>query len=169
MANPLPAAPLLRDDAPGNLKISADLNQFHAPRQGGAHPGDQFTDAGNKLGRDVHSSPRMVSSTAAPSASSAAISSMISPGLRWTTASPPHRHLWRQRAGPSPGERLHQRTFLERFQPPVLRPGSGPLPAHPRPVSAPPPHAHPGADILSGISRDCRQNLSPLEIHPGPA
>jgi hypothetical protein len=41
-----------------------DLNQVHATRHGGSRTGDQFADAGKKIGRDFHNSPRMVSSTA---------------------------------------------------------------------------------------------------------
>src|ERR1019366_1043596 len=66
-----------------------NLDQVHAARDGGARPGDQLSDAIEKRNFGLHNSPRIVSSTAALSASSAAISSMMSCGLRCTTASPP--------------------------------------------------------------------------------
>ncbi len=79
-------APQIFQALPGELGFGrVDLNQVHAPRHGGARPGNQLADAVDELGRDL----QMVSSTSALSASSAAISSRISSGLRWATASPP--------------------------------------------------------------------------------
>src|ERR1022692_3512455 len=86
---PVFAAQFLLNNAPADLKVGVDLNQVHAPRHGGARPGDQLADTVEKRGVDLHNSPLIVSSTDALSASSAAISSMISSGLRCTTASPP--------------------------------------------------------------------------------
>src|ERR1019366_3279673 len=89
IGSPVLTAQLLLDDAPADLKIGVDLDQVHAAGHSGARPGDQFADAVEKRYIGLHNSPRTVSSLAALSASSAAISSMISSGLRWTTASPP--------------------------------------------------------------------------------
>src|ERR1017187_9100035 len=89
IGGPILTTQLLLDDAPADLKIRVDLNQIHAARHRGARPGDQLSDAVEKRAFRLHRSPRMVSSTAALSASSAAISSMMSGGLRCTTASPP--------------------------------------------------------------------------------
>src|ERR1035437_5731545 len=69
------AAQFLLDNAPANLEVGMDLNQIHAARHGGARPGDQLTDAVEKRGIHLHNSLRIVRSTAALSASSAAISS----------------------------------------------------------------------------------------------
>src|ERR1017187_3240962 len=89
VGGPVLTAQFFLDDAPANLKIGVDLNQVHTARPGGGRPGHHLADAVEKRNIGLHNSPRIVSSTAALSASRAAISSMMSCGLRWTTASPP--------------------------------------------------------------------------------
>src|ERR1019366_8700105 len=89
IGGPILAALLFLDDAAADLEVRVDLNQVHAAGDGGARPGDQLSDAVEKGNFRLHRSPRMVSSTAELSASSAAISSMMSCGLRCTTTSPP--------------------------------------------------------------------------------
>src|ERR1017187_8157966 len=89
IGGPVFAAQFLLDNAPANLEVGMDLNQIHAARHGGARSGDQLADAVEKRSVDLHNSPRIVRSTAALSASSAAISSIIACGLRCVTSSPP--------------------------------------------------------------------------------
>src|SRR5450432_1364419 len=89
ISGPVFATLFFFDDAPANFKVGVDLNQVHATSHSSAGPDDQFANVAEKCGREFHSSPRMVSSTAALSASNTAISSMMSSALRCATASPP--------------------------------------------------------------------------------
>src|SRR5260370_40845981 len=93
ISGPVFATLFLFDDAPANFKVGMDLNEVHATRHGSASPDNQLANVAEKCGREFHNSPRMVSSAAALSAASAAISPMMSSGLRCTTSSPPFGFL----------------------------------------------------------------------------
>src|SRR5260370_1302505 len=82
IVRPVPATLLLLDNAPPDFKIGVHLNEIDAAGNRIASRDNQFANVVEEVQGQFHSSPRIVPSTSALSASSAAISSMIACGLR---------------------------------------------------------------------------------------
>ena len=91
-------APLhLLDDAAPDFEIGVDLHLIHAARDSQRRIGDELADALAELGREVHSSFRMRFSTAALSASSAAIRGALRETGSVCHDSLPHHQIHRRR------------------------------------------------------------------------